>query len=254
MSDDQLGDIIGDAQDHPMSEPAHPVLEATFELLGAVMLHRRQEVARQKAFVAGRRRSLKEIATSAAASLIDLRELKHRAFVEWSKIRFPEGLSLKEIDRRMDALFSFCEPLLTWERYGHRGSSIVGRSGLQLQEAGDRICDFVQAWAQATDQIEAKVRNDPPRGAGQGEVCDSDQGGRGLQRTQKRSVRGRPSVGDMKKEKRFYDDWKASGNHLKEFARARSMKAAEAKAIAARERMRRHRTKLKEIAESQRTK
>jgi hypothetical protein len=152
MSDDQLGDIIRDAQDHPMSEPAHPVLEATFELLGAVMLHRRQEVARQKAFVAGRRRSLKEIAASAAASLIDLRELKHRAFVEWSKIRFPEGLSLKEIDRRMDALFSFCEPLLTWERYGHRGSPIVGRSGLQLQEAGDRICDFVQAWAVAADR------------------------------------------------------------------------------------------------------
>jgi hypothetical protein len=64
----------------------------------------------------------------------------------------------------------------------------------------------------------------------------------------KRAGPGRHAVGDQDKERRFYDDWKASAQALKDFAKARGVKVAEAEALTARERTRRNRARQKNLA------
>ena len=69
----------------------------------------------------------------------------------------------------------------------------------------------------------------------------------------KRAGPGRQAVGDQDKERRFYDDWKASAQALKDFAKARGVKVAEAEALTARERTRRNRARQKNPAGYRRT-
>jgi hypothetical protein len=64
---------------------------------------------------------------------------------------------------------------------------------------------------------------------------------------------GRQAVGDQDEERRFYDDWKASARALKDFAKARGVKVAEAEAHTARERTRRNRARQKNSAGYPRT-
>jgi len=85
-------------------------------------------------------------------------------------------------------------------------------------------------------------------------VSDDEHGEAALGRGAKKRARaGRQPVGDMEKERRFYDDWKASDQALKDFARDRDVKFAEAVAITARERTRRNRERQKNRAERWRT-
>jgi hypothetical protein len=64
---------------------------------------------------------------------------------------------------------------------------------------------------------------------------------------------GRQVVGDKDKERRFYDDWKASAQPLKDFTKARGVKVAQAEALTARERTRRNRARRKNPADCRRT-
>jgi hypothetical protein len=150
-----------------MTVQVHPIIAATYDLLGAIQDHRERELARWKAYEAGERRTLRQIADYAAASLIEIRELKKRGFMEWSKAALPSSLSFEEINRRMDALVSLCPSYLTWERHGHKkGGSILAQVGMQLQEAGDRIDEFLQAWREAEDQRRTEAQRESIRGAG----------------------------------------------------------------------------------------
>ena len=69
----------------------------------------------------------------------------------------------------------------------------------------------------------------------------------------KRPGPGRHAVGDQDKERRFYDDWKASAQTLKDFAKARGVEVAEAEVLTARERTRRNRARQKNPAGHRRT-
>ena len=69
----------------------------------------------------------------------------------------------------------------------------------------------------------------------------------------KRAGPGRQAVRGQDKERRFYDDWKASAQALKDFAKARGVKVAEAEALTARERTRRNRARQKNPAGHRRT-
>jgi hypothetical protein len=82
---------------------------------------------------------------------------------------------------------------------------------------------------------------------------DEEDEARSAGRAKKRAGPGRQPVGDKEKDRRFYDDWKASGQALKDFARDPGVKFAEAAEITARDRTRRNREQRKNRAEHQRT-
>jgi hypothetical protein len=69
----------------------------------------------------------------------------------------------------------------------------------------------------------------------------------------RRDQPGRPLVGDKSAEQRFFDDWKASRQPLKAFARARGISQAEAEKMTARERTRRNRESPKRRPRNPRT-
>jgi hypothetical protein len=64
---------------------------------------------------------------------------------------------------------------------------------------------------------------------------------------------GRPVVGDRAEDRRFFDDWKASDEPLKDFARSRGVPLKEAEAATARERTRRNRERRKHPRTGSRT-
>jgi hypothetical protein len=82
---------------------------------------------------------------------------------------------------------------------------------------------------------------------------DEQDEARSASRAKKPAGPGRQPVGDKEKDRRFYDDWKASGQALKDFVRDRGVNFAEAAAITARERTRRNRERRKNRTEHRRT-